>query len=525
MSSANYEMSTSTSVQSNEMSTLSSVYIPRVFANLSTEFVAEIFESLNLGVVDRVEAVPRSGDKNSYMAFVYFASWNSENTAAANLAKRINCPTPGASQARIVYDDPWFWILLPNKSEKSSPKKSDDDEKPERELDANERVDILTDMVEDLQERLLEREKKVERLEKELSDLRVILLSDRQKQTSTTTDFPWHLYGPVSQSEIDDIVADYPPPPPRLVRQNAVGGLGLSVVPSIPPIKRQTQAPLPINWCHNCSRDGCVCVHENKGWVQDVTDEGFPYYYNEFTGDSAWENPSDSSYMKKSGRSIPIPPLPGAIGGPRPYMRAPDASFELPNEFPDGAPTLPKKPFVVEPTHFHSKKSVAVILRTLANAFVNKHVTVEKFSSDKCRFGCSYYYGLDKTEFVVRVFDTETENNLIEFQRRWGNREGFYHIYDSVASEISDIIDLSVPRSSHSFHQYIPRIIRNQNPDSTTQQTLPEQEWPSEEEVADYREDRRQRRMEEAGITQVRVDGMGLVYPKNDTSDNFWCDP
>jgi hypothetical protein len=254
-------MSTTTNY---DMSTLSSIYIPRVYANLSTEFVAETFECLNLGVVDRVEAAPRPGDKTTYMAFVYFASWNTENKAAVHLAERIN--TPGGPQARIVYDDPWYWILLPNKSEKTSAKKTDEEkfleefnrsnsgicaqewelrqkrEKDEenelmeelegmidelefeealdkQELETEEKMDILFDMIEDLQVRLKVSEKNNERLEKELYNTRTILLTGSLEESET----------PMSAS-----IFDCPPPPPKLTRQIAAG-YSIDDMPRSPP--------------------------------------------------------------------------------------------------------------------------------------------------------------------------------------------------------------------------------------------------------------------------------------------------
>ena len=484
--SANYIIdmpTTNATMSSSEMSTLSSIYIPRVYANISTEFVAETFESLNLGIVDRVEAVPRPGDKTTYMAFVYFASWNSGNKAAAHLAKRINCPTPGATQARIVYDDPWYWILLPNTSENTSSKKTDDEDEflaefnrsngicaqeclkrednqekigealkywaqrkleenelaqkemedamAEQELNDEETINILTDIVEDLQGRLFESENRIERLEKELCDVRSILLTGKQP----TVNFPRELYdtNTMSVNVLEDIV-DYPPPPPKLVRQNAVAYP--SQIPSIPPPLMRSE--------------------------------------------------------------------------PRVYE--PDASVELPKEFPEEVPMLPASPFVVEPTHFHSKLPVREILSALADAFEACDVTVTRFKLDarSCGFYCSYYYRQEKVEFVVKVFSTGTENTLIEFQRRSGDRARFFQIYDAVAAEIHSIIDSSVPRSPQSYHQFIPH--------STTRHI-------SNEDIAEYRKDRLKRRMEEADIEQVRVDGMGLVYPNNKSSDNFWCDP
>lgn len=410
MSSTNYEMSTTTTVPSIEMNKLNSLYIPRVFANLSTEYVAEIFESLNLGVVDRVDAVPRPGDKKTYMAFVYFSSWNSQNKAAANLAERINCPTPGATQARIVYDDPWFWILLPNKSEKTSASRKLDDEAlaefnrsnddicddewellqkrkenrkkidealhywdekkqkreeeelaqkemedamaEQEELNNEETIDILTDMVEDLQERLLESEKRVKQFEKELCDVRTILLAECHQRA--VPDFPSNSYDtqPMSASVFEEEDIAHYPPPPRLVRQNAVA------CPPPPPPRLVRQTQVSLDWCQYCCQDKCGC-------------------------------------------------------------RLPSRS---------------------EPVH--------EILNTLP-----KTVQFDEFM---------------RSTIAKHMAEGDDAPPTPEHQADW---------------------------------------------------------WPSEQEIAEYRQDRHQRRMEQACIEQVRVDDMGLVYPSCERDNNFWCDP
>lgn len=426
---------------------LDSIYIPRVYANITTEFIADTFEKLDLGKVDRVEAVPRDGDKTSYMAFVYFASWNTDNKAAVNLANRIKCPKPGEGQARIVYDDPWFWILLPNKSEKKTPVAN---------LTSEETVDILYDMIEDLQTRLKtseEREVEMDEMKRKMDAM--------NKELSQLREF---LFDPV------------PPSPPKLVRQIATAGA--------------------------------------------------------------------SSY-------VPVPPCPPPIGGHRDRVCEPEQSIDLSNVlFPTEAPQLPPSPYIVETTHFHSRWSVHLSLKLLAHAFSENDVAIKRFELEKSKFTCSYYYGYDITEFVVRVFSTgdDDEGCLIEFQRRYGHSVGFLRIYEIIYLKVIDMIDATIPRSPQSYNQYIPKDFRNTpstpinfteclrstiakhiaDGDNQLYEPAEKTEWfPTKEEVAEYRENRLQRRMKEAGIEkhQVRVDAMGLVYPDNDNSDNFWCDP
>ena len=93
---------------------LNSLYIPRVFLNITEEKIREVFERLELGEIERIDLVPRpytSGTISANMAFIYFKYW-SQSVSAQNLASRIMDPR---REARIVYDDPWYWILLPNR--------------------------------------------------------------------------------------------------------------------------------------------------------------------------------------------------------------------------------------------------------------------------------------------------------------------------------------------------------------------------------------------------------------------------
>jgi len=188
---------------------LTSVYIPRVYGNIPVDFIHEAFEDLNLGVVNNVQIVSRPGN-SSYMAFVYFESWNTDNPAAVNLARKINNPNV---QARIVYDDPWFWILLPNTSKPVVKEETKTDEKENDEiiscvmdvideLEREEEFNVLRLMVEDLQERLRDSEKKQAIIQNEVAHLRSVVVGS-------------------------DLL---PPPPLKLTRQSAT-------IISSPPIR------------------------------------------------------------------------------------------------------------------------------------------------------------------------------------------------------------------------------------------------------------------------------------------------
>ena len=92
-----------------------SVCIPRIFNNIPTSKIVNTFESLNLGEVESVDIIMRTGKNNEpiKMAFVHFHQWY-DNSGANNLRKKIEDPN---CEAKLVYDDPWYWIVLPNTSE------------------------------------------------------------------------------------------------------------------------------------------------------------------------------------------------------------------------------------------------------------------------------------------------------------------------------------------------------------------------------------------------------------------------
>lgn len=104
-----------------------SIYIPRVFSNLDAEFIKSIFEKLNLGRVRHVDLVPRQNPVEEFggvisvenstpnMAFVHFWEWG-DNAASLNFQEKVLDST---REARIVYDDPWYWIVLENRNPKS----------------------------------------------------------------------------------------------------------------------------------------------------------------------------------------------------------------------------------------------------------------------------------------------------------------------------------------------------------------------------------------------------------------------
>ena len=103
--------------QNNEVVAPLSVYIPRVFNNISADRIAQVFQNLRLGRVHHVDFVPRVDSNEAKMAFVHFEYWNTNNVACQHLIERIQDP---AREARVVYEDPYYWLILPNHNDSTS---------------------------------------------------------------------------------------------------------------------------------------------------------------------------------------------------------------------------------------------------------------------------------------------------------------------------------------------------------------------------------------------------------------------
>jgi hypothetical protein len=125
-----------------------SIVIPRVFPKwINEKKIVNIFHSQNIGSIYRVQIFKEAGlDPNAtnatgqnatgpnelgkdkkrskksrkyaiYKAVIYFSYWY-ENDIARNFQKRLI----EKNEARVVYDDPWFWNVLKNENPKLSKK-------------------------------------------------------------------------------------------------------------------------------------------------------------------------------------------------------------------------------------------------------------------------------------------------------------------------------------------------------------------------------------------------------------------
>jgi hypothetical protein len=96
-----------------------SLYIPHVFANYTKDDVSKVFEDQRIGVVSHIDFVAKmSQDGKQYnSAYIHFEGWY-DNIAARNFQARV---LDENTEARLVYDDPWYWLVLENKAKKFTP--------------------------------------------------------------------------------------------------------------------------------------------------------------------------------------------------------------------------------------------------------------------------------------------------------------------------------------------------------------------------------------------------------------------
>ena len=88
-----------------------SVFIPRIFANISEARIIQIFHNLSIGEVDHVDLLRKTGNNGQpyNMGFVHFKQLYDSPNGGSFRADVENAE----NKTKIVYDDPWFWIVLP----------------------------------------------------------------------------------------------------------------------------------------------------------------------------------------------------------------------------------------------------------------------------------------------------------------------------------------------------------------------------------------------------------------------------
>tara|TARA_Y100000994_G_C15649463_1_gene424739 strand:+ start:102 stop:944 length:843 start_codon:yes stop_codon:yes gene_type:complete len=90
-----------------------SLFIPRVVPEwASQEMITTKFNALDIGTIERVDFLEKVGSNGVkyYQAFLHFEMWE-DNAVTRNIQEKIVNPE---QTAKLVYDEPWYWILLKN---------------------------------------------------------------------------------------------------------------------------------------------------------------------------------------------------------------------------------------------------------------------------------------------------------------------------------------------------------------------------------------------------------------------------
>lgn len=85
------------------------VYISSVHFSVSQKKIMEVFHTLEIGKVSCVLLLPKP-DATFNSAFIYFETWFEDSIISKNFQAKVLDPN---TKAKIVYNDPWYWVVEP----------------------------------------------------------------------------------------------------------------------------------------------------------------------------------------------------------------------------------------------------------------------------------------------------------------------------------------------------------------------------------------------------------------------------
>lgn len=108
--------------------------IPRVFPNITEKRIRNIFDTLFLVEIERIEMIPtvsKEGKKFNKV-LLHLSSWHDNETAEKARTKLL-----GGDSVKIIYDEPWFWNVSsyrakapPLKKEEPEPSRKRTEQRP-----------------------------------------------------------------------------------------------------------------------------------------------------------------------------------------------------------------------------------------------------------------------------------------------------------------------------------------------------------------------------------------------------------
>ena len=96
-----------------------SLFVPHIYSNFTSAKVSEVFNGLHIGEVKSVDLVPKmdSNGKHYNAVYIHFTSWH-DTKIAHDFQKQLLGPK---KEVKVMYDHPWYWIVLENKGKKHLP--------------------------------------------------------------------------------------------------------------------------------------------------------------------------------------------------------------------------------------------------------------------------------------------------------------------------------------------------------------------------------------------------------------------
>jgi hypothetical protein len=87
--------------------TVPSLFIPRVFQNISEAIIRKTIDKLHLGVIESVELTNKKTDKGKYKSAVIHLRWHKYNKDSQYQRESLLT----GKDINVIYDNPWFWKI------------------------------------------------------------------------------------------------------------------------------------------------------------------------------------------------------------------------------------------------------------------------------------------------------------------------------------------------------------------------------------------------------------------------------
>ena len=85
--------------------TIKTLCIPRVCAGITQKQIRTTLDSLDLGVIERVDVINKKGEKFN-IVFIHFKKWNDSENARLATDRLMN-----GKEIKVIYDNPWYWKI------------------------------------------------------------------------------------------------------------------------------------------------------------------------------------------------------------------------------------------------------------------------------------------------------------------------------------------------------------------------------------------------------------------------------